>query len=429
MKISKNKLLIYILTFIIVYQDSLISITHLGFLDHIDELFILFFVARAIFYLAKRSNISSLTTKIFILLSLFWVVGVVSCLIHSSYRFSSLLMASILMVKIYLLIMSLIIHPIKEKTYYHFVDALLFAGKITAVTGIVNFIAPSLWTKLIPFAYDYTRQGLPSVMGLFIHAGQYGWFMLFISILYYSKYRTNKEKRSLYLFIVYACLACLSMKVKVVLGIATILLFDSFVLQKKRIDAKKIIIPFIGVGFVIFFFGGLISETYQMYFTDSGGSARYAFLVGSLSIIKDFFPLGVGFSKFGTYYAQVNYSEWYYAYGLNTVWGLKPGNIFFGMDTFWPAIMGETGVLGTIIYVVLLATIMKALYRNYKTDVSVNGKSCSFIALSSLLVFVQALVESTGEQIFNSSPQNIVIGIMVGFALSKKLRNGIKIYD
>ena len=48
------------------------------------------------------------------------------------------------------------------------------------------------------------------------------------------------------------------------------------------------------------------------------------------------------------------------------------------------------------------------------------------IVLSGFLIFIQALVESSGEAIFNSAPQNLFIAVACGFALG--INSGVKKY-
>lgn len=415
--ISKTKLWICILTFIIIFQDSIKEITHISIVDYFDEILILFFAIRALIYACRQKKIPELSGKILFLTGMFAAIGILGCLFNSSFRTFDLIMGSILMIKIYLLIIATLILPWNTSQFDFFIESILFIGKICLVTGAVNFFVPTVWTNIIPYVYSYERNGLPSVMGLFIHAGQFGWFMLLVAIIYYSYYICNGNKKDLYRFVIYAIAACTSMKVKVFIGIILIVLFNTFVLQKKKISPNKIIISLFGVALIWFVFKNVITATYTMYFTDSTGSARFALLSGSLRILIDFFPLGVGFSKFGSYYAKVHYSEWYYKYGLNTVWGLRPGETFFGTDTFWPAIIGETGALGVIIYILILMVIFFNLKRVF--DSSNGNKSNQILSCLGLLIFVQALAESTGEPIFNSSPQNIVIGLFIGNVLAR----------
>lgn len=71
---------------------------------------------------------------------------------------------------------------------------------------------------------------------------------------------------------------------------------------------------------------------------------------------NQFFPLGGGFGSFGSYMAANNYSELYYQYGFNHMWGMGPeaSGVQFLFDTYYPMIIGQFGYIGFIIYLVIL---------------------------------------------------------------------------
>jgi hypothetical protein len=134
--------------------------------------------------------------------------------------------------------------------------------------------------------------------------------------------------------------------------------------------------------------------------------------------MRDYFPLGAGFSKFGSWYAAVNYSEYYYMYGCSEVYGLQPGNTFFATDTFWPMIWGECGFLGTIVYILILVFIFSCLTRKiWELEKQKKCGKYNEIILIALYIFIQAVVESLAEPIFNNSPKNIFLAFAVGIGL------------
>jgi hypothetical protein len=257
-------------------------------------------------------------------------------------------------------------------------------------------------------------------MGLFVHPSQYGWFMLFVALIYYAEYKQEKNSKSLQIFIMYSIAALLSFKVKVIVSFLVIIMMDYYVLGKHKVNLKKLFSSIALCIIIGIIFGNLIIDNIILYFTNqsNGMTARYALLIVALKIMRDYFPLGVGFGKFGSWYASVNYSEYYYAYGLNEIYGLQPGNANFATDTFWPSIWGETGFLGTIVYMLILVFIFSCLMKKYweleKQKIYGNYNKIMLIALYG---FLQAVVESMAEQIFNNSPKNIFLGFAVGIGL------------
>lgn len=421
-KISIKRIIMYIVIGILLFQDSLTSILQIEFCNYIDELFIL---STLIYALAHTRKIPKFLGKFLFFVLLFWFIGVVSAFINSEVVIFPLFMGSILMVKCFALIFSVVLISPDDKIVNLGKDAIYFWGWISVFAGIINGISITLWKLIIPYAIEYKRLGFNSIQGLFIHSGQYGWYMLFVAILYFSEcYYTKNKKKYKNVFIMVVC-AIFSMKVKVLIAILLIVAYVYFILEK-RFNIKKVLLAFTGIGIILVYFGNSIYLTFIQYFTNTSAnvSARYALLHGSIEILKDYFPLGVGFSKFGSYYASIYYSEYYYKYGINNIWGLRENETFFGTDTFWPAIFGETGFVGTVIYILVLFMVFSKLLqglRKYQIDTAISQKI--FFAL---IVIIQAIAESTGEPIFNSSPQNIFIGMSVGIGiassyLSKKL--------
>lgn len=137
----------------------------------------------------------------------------------------------------------------------------------------------------------------------------------------------------------------------------------------------------------------------HFYFIDLGGvSARSVMLITSLIIMKDYFPLGTGFGTFASHVAsaEVNYSPVYVKYGFEKISELSNTtiNTFFD-DQFWPIIFGQTGVVGTVCYIIIL-------YYLFKTIQSIYNKSLNEY-ICCLFIFCYLLISSIAEPAFNNS--------------------------
>ena len=170
------------------------------------------------------------------------------------------------------------------------------------------------------------------------------------------------------------------------------------------------------VGIVLVLSSSLLEYAYYMYFTkEFGESARMSLNSNAIQIFKDYFPIGVGFGKFGSWYARIKYSEHYYNYKMTHIYGLSPSMPFFATDTYWPSIIGETGFIGTGIFISIIIYIFKKIKRKYIRGNNIIEKCmCNF----AILVLVQSIIESSSEAIFNNSPQFLVIAVAIGFALN-----------
>ena len=294
------------------------------------------------------------------------------------------------------------------------IECLEIITKIVVVIAIFNFLFPSIYSNLFPFAKVMKRFGLVSVTSLFYHPGKYGWFMLFMSILYYSKYKSNNDKKDKRNMIICGLLSLLSFRTKVIIGLIVIFLVANFF--NKKIKLKNIIISiFVAISFLLIF-NNIIGNTYNLYFTDTEGvSARQALNRTSLKIMDDYFPLGVGFGKYGSWFSKIYYSEYYSIYNIDSIYGISPEHSNFIIDVFWPSIIGESGFLGFVIYILIIILIFKCLGNRLKNkEISrINYIYCTLAKYA----LIQSICESFGEQSFNSSPQNIFLAFVIGFSL------------
>ncbi|MGL5014248.1 MAG: hypothetical protein ACRC6V_08160 [Bacteroidales bacterium] len=77
--------------------------------------------------------------------------------------------------------------------------------------------------------------------------------------------------------------------------------------------------------------------------------ARPALYLGGAKILLDFLPFGSGFASFATNYSEVYYSDIYYLYGLNNIWGLSEEFSSFISDTYYPS-LAQFGIIGVLLF-------------------------------------------------------------------------------
>lgn len=414
-----KKIGIYTLTIIFLFQNSFVQFTNINILNNLDELLILFLAVFMFIKIVKKGKIEKNISILFFLVTMFSFIGILSCWLNSDFIFSRVILSNFLVIKFFILIMAICTLEIKEEYRNYIMDALELCCKLVMIVAIFNFCFPNLYKQIFSFAMVTKRFNITAITSLFYHPGRYGWFMLFMSIFYYSKYKNSKSNKDKGWMMICALFSVLSLRTKVIMSIIVIIIFECII--NKKINIKKIIISLVILSTVMLVFRNVIWNTYSLYYTDTNGvSARQALNHYSIKIMKDYFPLGVGFGKYGSWYAKVYYSEYYYKYNMNTVYGLSPQFSSFATDTFWPSIIGETGLCGTFIYILCLLVLIFSLLKKRKkmsTSIWVN------IAILSL---IQAICESFGEPSFNSAPQNIFVALSIGLALSERVdkKNG-----
>ncbi len=139
--------------------------------------------------------------------------------------------------------------------------------------------------------------------------------------------------------------------------------------------------------------------------------ARIALYLGAVAVAADEFPLGAGLGRYGSWISRTNYSDVYREYGLDQIYGLSPENPQFITDTFWPQILGETGVVGLGAYVVFIGWIGVELLRLIRRDLVPAQRA---VVLGAGMLFAAAMVELLASPILGSPSQ--VYLLMLAFA-------------
>lgn len=133
------------------------------------------------------------------------------------------------------------------------------------------------------------------------------------------------------------------------------------------------------------------ASQFEAYFVNTK-TARSNLLKYGIYTMQRYFPLGSGFSTFGTDAAAKYYSKLYLEYGFQYVYGLAPSNTMFARDTYWPAILAQFGVFGFLLMVVLLVLLFK--------DILARAKINRYAYLGALFILVTQLSASVATATF-----------------------------
>jgi hypothetical protein len=138
---------------------------------------------------------------------------------------------------------------------------------------------------------------------------------------------------------------------------------------------------------LVLFGADLISnlEENQLYIDNAGveGHVRIAMYIASFNINKDFFPIGSGLGTFGSLASITSgYSKVYYDYGVSDIGRNSAEDVLNGhhtlLDTYWPHIIGELGLLGTIFFLYFWFYPLKKSLSFLKTSPNPFFKAMSF---------------------------------------------------
>lgn len=420
-----KKFFIFLFVGILLFQDTIEKITEFSLLTYVDELLVVALLICSIINIIIKKKINKKSLIIILLIVLFSAIGLLSNYINSS-DYSNIFIASMgnfLTIKFFIIIFALMNLTINEDYIKVLIDIIVIYGYICAFFAIINFIFPNFYERYLNFGFISYRFNMVAVCSLFDHPGKYGWFMLFVAVLYLAKFNAYSNKKDLIKFIIFALSSILSLRTKVIISVIIVLMYQAlFLTERTKAYFKKIIAICIVLIALMFAFRDILINTYKLYFTtENGVSARMAMNMNSLKIAQDYFPLGVGFGKYGSWIARDNYSEYYYKYDMDKIYGIRPNDPKFATDTFWPSIIGETGILGTIIYIALLIIIYRYLLL-YRKKIGKDDKKINFVLIWGILTLIQTLCESFGEPSFTSAPQYFFVALIIGigFMLSEK---------
>lgn len=418
-----KKILLYIFLVALLFNSSfqLLGIT---FLSSLDELFVLFCFGYMI--VQNRFSFTKSSFKLLGIIFVFFAAGIVSFFINSydndltNYAF----IGGALVIKFPLLIFSIMNIKIKGEEIRNFVNAIINIAKFTSPFVIVSFLFPTIYKAFFPFVmYETPRLGFHGAMGLFYFPGLSGWFNFFVACIFLSMHQYTHTRKAFLYFLYFSGLALLSLKVKVIISVIAILSIWLLFFNSK-FKLLKIFFGSITGSAIYMAFSSVISTNINMYFVGGQSlqddTARLALLNTSYKIAQDYFPLGVGFSKFGSEFAKRNYSEYYYEYGLSNIYGLRViDNAGFATDTYWPQVIGEVGIFGLFLIIIQYLYILKNLVHRLLSNKILAVKKV--FVLSSLLIMIQALLESSAGAVFYTSPHFVLVGILVGYALSNNV--------
>ena len=201
-----------------------------------------------------------------------------------------------------------------------------------------------------------------------------------VILIYNSRY----HRGNIFYIILYTIIALTTMRYKEIAVILLIwLLYLYFVLGKFK---SKLFIA-VGVIFVVVMFG------WDQFINYYGNTTQRSILtLSSYKIANDFFPLGAGFATFASYMSGTYYSPLYIKYGLSNIWGISRDNLKYITDGFLPAVLGEFGWFGLIVFIAFFYILCKEL-------ISMKNK-WYFICAASLLAY--AIISALGtSSIFN----------------------------
>jgi hypothetical protein len=296
--------------------------------------------------------------------------------------------------------------------FYRLMKRFVFFFPLIAISYIADFFFIDFRNFLGIGTCEY-RGGFRTLGGIFVKQTT-GILWSLVYFIYYQFYSPSKFRNRSY-FSIFFILA--SIKVKDIFA----LLIGIVITHVKKIKIKYAIVIAPLIILMFFLYSLLLPQHYSYYFEGDPKDtniARVALVQTSILIGKDYFPLGVGFGQYGSPVSNGWNSLVYQMYDIDKIWGLTgdKDEVNFMYDTFWPMILGETGYLGTFMYILILYFSFGPFLKKFCASTS------DKLVLFPSLLFVIFLIESMGKPVFSGPPHSFVLWGIAGifYSLSKK---------
>lgn len=411
---------------LILFGSALPTATGIDMLGYLDEaLVMLSLTAFTCLRLMKHRNVRALPGQWWI--ALYLLIGVASG-IARDVPFILAAQSSFLMLKGFIFAFAIAQLDWDAKDIRKLVKPAVWVIVLTLVMCLINLAIPAQWFSTFGRAskLDF-RLGLPSLMGPFDHPMALGQFMALATVAIVA-YRANIGKSGLSTALLIGTFvgALLSFRRKAIVAMIVAGTSAMMLTPGRKVGTAM------GIVFVapILLLAGwdslssIIGFTYEEYFGNVEETARTLLYRDSFLLAAAAFPLGVGFGRFGSFLASQQYSPEYIALGYPSIYRMGIGeNSGFLSDTFWPAILGESGFLGLIAFTIGLVVLAK---HGKKLASSDQDPYVRWIGIVSVAWFVEFVVESIAAPVFSTPPMFVLCFGAAGIVVSLAAQQGGK---
>jgi hypothetical protein len=318
--------------------------------------------------------------------------------------------------------------------------ALLVFGTVVLVPALVFEAYDQAAFQQVLGLPEYVRPRgtLPAIKSIFTHPAVFAWFMSFLALYCFVGYVHLRHRLLLVLGFAFSVGTFMAARRRVIVAAlgSLVATFAWSVRRPRRLveEGRRWVPVFIATALVVIAFIpgllGLYERTVDRLAPPSDSEAptdlvddeapgtapaRVALYQGAVAIATDHFPLGGGMGRYASWMSRVEYSPLYEEYGLSEIRGLTEESSQFATDTFWPMILGETGVLGAAGYVAFLLGIFVAIWRTGRENLDPFARA---MIVGALAVMVAAAIESVAAPMFTSPPRAYLLFAALGGSLA-----------
>lgn len=381
-KVSYHKIFANIILVVLLFISIMDGLTGIGFIDsfltHVDELMVLAFTAYVMINIRVCFREKADITLIWIM---FMCTGAVSTIAFKYQGIIPSLMDALVIINRFMMgYLSVIIYIRKNNLpISDYIDRV--ARIITAVLFVISVhdILLNPWFELSEFKY-FTY----SLKLMFGHPTYLAAAMATLLIL--LGYR-NEDNRNILYMIMASFVGVMSLRGKAI-GFFFIYWLMYILIVMIRCRNYLIIIGAGALSAAI-----LASDQIYWYFLmEDGYSPRLILLKDGFRLMLKNIPLGTGFATFGTTIAKDYYSPVYESLGYLDNYGMNKEFSGFLSDTFWATIFAQFGIIGTVLFILVVVYFIRRSVQKLKKD--------KLAGFAMLMTIVYILISSLAETAF-----------------------------
>lgn len=337
--------------------------TKFGMFSYFDEFIAIMMLLEYILNKKTKSIIKKNEAKVFLSIFLIFLIGIIGNM-YFKYQtgITPIIWDAFNCFKVFITLLGSIYYINTNCDTKYIVIKISSFIRLLVILALICWVISSFKNIGMMSYYDI-RYGFPSYKFIYSAAGVFALYLyiyLFVQTIELKYYPTSLRKKFFIFLTLFLMLTTLRTRA---IAFILVYIYMLFKIYKKQ----KFVFRWYHIIFVLICFTIIGIDSFQLYFGNDH-SARGVFATKSIVIMKENFPIGSGFATFGTDVAHRYYSALYYKYNMNTIYGLSETNGQFSHDTFWPAIIAQFGILGTLFYILLLYRIYKTIYKRYNTN-------------------------------------------------------------
>lgn len=376
-----------------------ISYTIDGYLSYYDEIFVLFYLIYGLFFDFKKLFYRHKWLLLFILL--FFCIGITSNYLSNVIPISFSVVIDLFTIFKPFVIFLILSSVVTERDRDTFIKTLVNLSKIYVVTSFL-FALTSQFLDIN--MTDGNRYGFESFYFLSANHSGFGITIILCLLILAS---ASVRKRVFFTYFLIAFFP-LFLTTKGVIYIFILFFVIIYVFSVKGSVRKR--------DFIMLFSSLLVISSYQINeYLLNYESPRLVLIATSYDIAKKYYPLGSGFSTFGSSQAQVNYSPLYKKYKFDSLYGLSKKNPIFLNDNYIAMILAQTGFFGLLLYFFIMLNI----FVKINTSININRLLKSTMLAVLFMLYISSIATgiiktANGVMLF------AVVAILHSNTISKK---------